>query len=55
MAVKNLPGLQISPPRVVPQCNHCLCWIVDYSWWDVYANTLPLAAMDAMQFGHALD
>jgi hypothetical protein len=54
-AVKDLPGLQISPPGVVPQRDCRPRWIVDYSWWDVNANTLPLAAMDAMQFGHALD
>ncbi|KAL7542839.1 hypothetical protein ACHAWF_007263 [Thalassiosira exigua] len=27
----------------------------DYSWWDVNQETLPLAAMESMQFGHALD
>jgi hypothetical protein len=54
-AVKDLPGLQISPPRVAPQRDRRQRWIVDYSWWDVNADTLPLAAMDAMQFGHALD
>ena len=30
-------------------------WICDYSWSNVNADTLPLAAMEAMQFGHALD
>jgi hypothetical protein len=55
LAVKDLPSLRISPPGVVPQCNCRLCWIVNYSWWDVNADTLPLVAMDAMQFGHALD
>ena len=28
---------------------------MDYSWWDVNDDTLPLAAMESMQFGHALD
>jgi hypothetical protein len=28
---------------------------VDYSWWDVNEDTLPLAAMESMQFGHALE
>ncbi len=53
LAVKDLPGLQISPPGVIPQCDCRPCWIVDHSWWDINADTLPLAAMDAMQFGHA--
>ncbi|KAL7534141.1 hypothetical protein ACHAWF_004731, partial [Thalassiosira exigua] len=30
-------------------------WICDYSWWDVNNETLTLAAMESMQFGHALD
>jgi hypothetical protein len=55
LAVKDLPGLRISPPGVIPQCNCCPRWIVDYSWWDVNANTLPFVAMEAMQFGHVLD
>jgi hypothetical protein len=50
LAVKDLPSLQISPPGVVPQCKCRLRWIVDYSWWDINADTLPLMAMDAMQF-----
>jgi hypothetical protein len=28
---------------------------VDYSWWDVNYDTLPLAAIEAMQYGHALE
>ncbi len=54
-AVRHLPGLRISPPGVILQRNRGPRWILDYSWWDVNSNTLPLAAMDAMQFGHALD
>ena len=54
-AVQHLPGLRVSPPGVVPQREHRPCWICDYSWWDVNADTLPLAAMEAMQFGHALE
>jgi hypothetical protein len=54
-AVHNLPGLQISPPGVVPQRKRRPHWIVDYSWWNVNHDTLPLAPVEAMQFGHALD
>ncbi len=54
-AVRHLPGLRISPPGVIPQRDRRPRWIINYSWWDVKADTLPLAAMDAMQFGHALD
>ena len=53
--VRDLPGLRISPPGVIPQRDRRPRWIVDYSWWDVNADTLPLAALEAMQFGHALD
>ncbi|KAL3823259.1 LOW QUALITY PROTEIN: hypothetical protein ACHAXA_011104, partial [Cyclostephanos tholiformis] len=54
-AVQHLPGLRISPPGVIPQRGRRPRWIVDYSWWDVNADTLPLAAMELMQFGHALE
>ncbi|KAL3827591.1 hypothetical protein ACHAXA_002088, partial [Cyclostephanos tholiformis] len=40
--IRTLPGLRISPP-------------VDYSWWNVNQETLLLAALNAMQFGHALE
>lgn len=52
---KELPGLRLSPPGVVPQRGRRPRWIVDYSWWDVNKDTLPIAPTDAMQFGHALD
>ena len=52
---QTLPGLRLSPPGVVPQRDRRPRWIGDYSWWDVNSDTLPLAAMEAMQFGHALD
>ena len=53
--VKKLPGLRLSPPGVVPQRDRRPRWIVDYSWWNVNQETLPLAPKEAMQFGHALD
>jgi len=52
---KTLPGLRLSPPGVVPQRGRRPRWIVDYSWWDLNEDTLPIAPSDAMQFGHALD
>ena len=54
-SVRDLPGLRVSPPGVVPQRERRPRWICDYSWWNVNADTLPLAAMESMQFGHALD
>jgi hypothetical protein len=54
-SVHDLPGLRISPPGVVPQREQRPRWIVDYSWWKVNHDTLPLAPVEAMQFGHALD
>jgi hypothetical protein len=53
-AVLHLPGLQLSPPGVIPQCSRRPCWICDYSWWGVNNDTLPLVAMEAMQFGWLL-
>jgi hypothetical protein len=49
------PGLRLSSPGVVPQRGSRPRWICDYSWWGINVDTLPLAAMEAMQFGHALD
>ena len=40
---------------MVPQRDRRPRWIVDYSWWKVNQETLPLAPKEAMQFGHALD
>ena len=53
--VTNLTGLRLSPPGVVPQLGRRPRWIVDYTWSRVNADTLPLAPVEAMQFGHALD
>ena len=52
---KNLPGLRLSPPGVIPQRGRRPRWICDYSWYDVNDDTLPLAPSEAMQFGHALE
>jgi hypothetical protein len=54
-AVLHLPDLRLYPPGIVPQHGHCPCWICDYSWWGVNKDTLPLTAMEAMQFGWSLE
>ena len=53
--VKDLPGLRLSPPGVVPQRERRPRWICDYSFYEVNSDTLPLAALESMQFGHALE
>jgi Reverse transcriptase (RNA-dependent DNA polymerase). len=53
--VKDLSNLRLSPPGVVPQRDRRPRWIVvDYSFYGINQETLPLIAEDAMQFGHAL-
>ena len=52
---KSLPGLRLSPPGVIPQRERQPRWICDYTWYGVNEDTLPLAPLQAMQFGHALD
>jgi hypothetical protein len=54
-AVKDLPGLRISPPGCVPQRDRRPRWIVDYSFSEVNAETIAICAVESMQFGHALD
>ena len=53
--VASLPGLRISPPGVGPQQDRRPRWICDYTWSEVNKDSLPLAPLEAMQFGHALD
>ena len=50
-----LEGISLSPPGVVPQRDRSPRWICDYTWSGVNAETLPLAAKESMQFGHALE
>ena len=50
----DLKGLRLSPPDVVPQRDLRPRWICKYTWLGVNQDTLPLAAMEAMQFVHAL-
>ena len=53
--VKDMPGLGLSPPGVIPQRDRRPRWIVDFSWWKVKQETMPLAPKEVIQFGHALD
>ena len=53
-AVQHLPNLRISPLGVVPQHERRPRTIVDLSFHGVNADTLPLAPLEAMQFGQAL-
>ena len=47
--------LRVLPPGVVPQRERRPHWIGDYTYSGVNLDTLPLAALEAMQFGHALE
>ena len=50
-----LEGLRLSPPGVVEQRGRRPRWICDYTWSQVNEDTLPLVALESMQFGHALE
>ncbi len=52
--VTGLQNLRLSPLGVVPQHDRRPRTIVDYTFYDVNADTVPLAPHDAMQFGRAL-
>ena len=51
--VKDLPGLRLSPLGVVPQRERRPRIIVDYSFYGINGDTVPLAPIEAMQFGKA--
>ena len=48
---KHWAGMRISPIGVVPQWNQRPRPIVDYTFSGVNQDTVPIAALDAMQFG----
>ena len=52
---KDLPGLRLSPPGVVPQRERRPHWICDYSYYQINDETVDLFFKESMQFGHALD
>jgi hypothetical protein len=51
---KQLLNLRISPMGIVPQRGRRPRIIVDYSFYDLNAQTVKLAPQEAMQFGKAL-
>jgi hypothetical protein len=53
--VKHLPNLKLSPMGVVPQRDCRSRPIVDYSFYHINRDTLPLAPSESMQFGRAFD
>ena len=53
--VRHLPHLRLSPLGVVPQRDRRPRIIVDYSFYNINDDTVPLAPMESMQFGRALD
>ena len=53
--VEHLPNLRLSPLGVMPQCDRRPRLIVDLSFWGIYAETLPWAPPEVMQFGRMLE
>jgi hypothetical protein len=53
-AVAEWPNLRVSPLGVVPQHERRPRLIVDFSFSNVNADTIPLAPKEAIQFGRAL-
>ena len=53
--VLHLPRLRLSPLGVVPQRDRRPRIIVDYTFWGINDDTVPLAPSESMQFGRALE
>ena len=53
--VLHLPHLRLSPLGVVPQRDRRPRIIVDYTFWGINDDTVPLAPAESMQFGRALE
>ena len=53
--VLHLPHLRLSPLGVVPQRDRRPRIIVDYTFWGINNDTVPLAPSESMQFGRALE
>ena len=52
---KDLPGLRLLPPGVVPQRECQPRWIYNYSYYQINHKTVDLFFKESMQFGHASD
>ena len=53
--VLHLPHLRLSPLGVVPQRDRRPRIIVDYTFWGINDDTVPLAPSESMQFGRAFE
>ena len=53
--VNDLPGLRLTPPGVVPQCDRQPRFVCDYTYLFINHDTGPITPIEVMQFGHALD
>lgn len=53
-AVKNIQGIQNSPPGVLPQAGRRPRTICDITFWGVNDATVDLTISNAMQSGQAL-
>jgi len=53
-ALAQLPQLKLSPAGVVPQRTRRPRPIIDYTFSNINANTVPLAPQNVLQLGHAL-
>jgi hypothetical protein len=52
---RSIPHLRLAPFGVVPQHNRRPRIICDFSFYDQNEDTLPLAPLESMQFGRALE
>jgi len=53
--VLNLSHLRLSPLGIVPQRDRRPRVIVDYTFWGINEDTVPLAPPESMQFGRAFE
>ena len=52
---RTLKGVRVSPMGVVPQVGRRDRMVADHSFSGVNAETVPVVAVESMQFGHALE
>jgi len=53
--LRGLRDLRLSPLGIIPQRDRRPRLIVDYSFYEVNSETVPLGPQDAMQFGRTLE
>jgi len=54
-AIKDLPGLRLSPPKSSATTKTETYFIYDYSFSEVNKNNVPIVPMELMKFGHILN